>query len=242
MNKTMFFLLAFVLLLSSISFGSVVKVEVSETLKGDIVTSGIKSSGNLFNFTLEFYNTGTIAYVASIRGDIYQNNTKIFTAWSNDETLMPGSRKNFKLLWYALDKGDYVLKPRIYFANEIYEADDIEITVNSSGKEVSYFGVKNVRTFYNKILLTLSNSNSSIGKIFVIPYDYPAGWIFEQAELAPSAEQSVYLDYRPTVFSEKPLTILVASEEGYYMKTLYLRRESGIESFILNLLFSVFNF
>ncbi len=233
MNKKIIILA--LLLTISIANATNVDVDIKEYLKCGIVSFYYNEKGNLVNFSSELFNTGSTAYTARARLDIIENDTIIFSGWSHEKALMPGNRANFQIFWYSEESGNFTAQLRVYFGNELMLHDKINISINNPTQPENIFNISNFKTYEDKITFDLNTKETSA---LVLPYHYPAGWIFEQSEISGSSK--VIINYIPALWTDNNyLTVLVVSEDGkHYTKgTFKMEKEKDMEN-----IFKIINF
>jgi uncharacterized protein YbdZ (MbtH family) len=224
-----------VLLVIGIANATNVDVDIKEYLKCGIVSFSYNEKGNLVNFSSELFNTGSTAYTARARIDLIDNDNIIFSGWSHEKALMPGNRADFYIFWYSEESGNFTAQLRVYFGNELLLHDKINISINTSAQPDNMFNLSNFRTYEDKITFDV---NTEEANAIVIPYHYPAGWIFEQSEISGSSKAAV--NYIPAFWTDnKYMTVLVVSEDGkHYTKgTFKMEKETSMENIFKMIVF-----
>lgn len=220
-----------IIFIFSLTQATIVEVEVPKSLEGSLVSFSYDSSKDVMKFRLEFYNTGSTAYKARIRLDMLNNSKITFTAWSDEKVLMPGERKNFEIYSYSNSTGNFTLRSRVYFGNEIQEKFFM-IEKNNSFLPEDIFEIKNFRTYDDFFVFDIK-ANKTAKDVVILPHNFPLGWIFEQKKIAlldESEEKTVAIKYHPTVWTEEKVILIVASDGGKYKteKTFEMKKEIGI--------------
>lgn len=226
------------LIFVEIAFSLILDVNINEEIKGKIIYESPNVSKNVVSFQTEFNNIGSTAYTARARVFIYNNSKLIFNGWSNEEKLMPGDKKAFKIYWSG-QPGNYEYKLRFYFGNEIIESNKTEIKINEILEQEDIFEVKNFRTYENYIVFDLL-SKKDVKNVIIIPYNYPLGWIFEQKKLeSVNYLKTVKINFYPTIWKPTKITLAILTEDGKYFseKTLEMKKEEGI----LRIFFNIFD-
>jgi hypothetical protein len=218
----------------SIANAAVIEIEVAKDLRGNFTSFSYDSSNDIVKFQFEFYNTGSIPYKTRIRIDINDSKNN-FVGWSDEKSLMPGDRKNFDIFWYTNSSGNFFVRTRAYYANEIFEQKSI-LEKNTSFFPENIFEITDFRTYDNFIIFDLK-SQKDAKNVVVIPDNFPVGWIFEQKKidfLGKYSSKTVILPYNPTLWSSQNLTLEIASDNGKYFmqKNFELSKEHGIIGFI----------
>lgn len=230
-KKFILLLIFLVLFFFSASNSAVIKVGIQKSLDGDIISFSYDSSKDIIKFQFEFYNTGSTPFKARARVDVINNSKTAFTGWSEEKILMPGDRKNFEVYWYTNSTGNFILRLRVYFGNEIMEKFFI-VEKNNSLFSEDVFEIKNFRTYDDLIVFDIKASKN-VKNVVILPFDYPLGWIFEQKKidfLNEGEEKTVAIKYYPNVWFEDKVTLIVASDSGKFKteKNFEMKKESGI--------------
>ncbi len=210
-----------------------VLVKIDELLLGNI--SYISYSPELekpFHLSAEFFNSGSIAYKARIRTDIYSEDGLLYSAWSREEPLLPGFRKTFDMYWLPGTDGDYTANVRMYYANEIRSYGNLSLEAKGIPKPESAFEIRRQRTYDDHVRLYIW-SNRTVDGVVVIPSEYPTGWIFEQDELGPMREGEIkqaVLPYVPALWGQHKLTVSVFTLDGKYLtsKSFLMEKDQGL--------------
>mgnify|MGYP000520397487 CR=1 FL=1 len=230
-TKSTIFLIFLALSLFSITNSTIIKVEIPTYLLGNFTSFSYDSSKDILKFWFEFYNSGSTAYRTRIRLDVFNDSRIVFTGWSDEKILMPGDRKNFEVYWYTNSTGNFSIRIRAYFGNEILERRIILEKKNSLSPE-DVFEIKNFRTYDDFIVFDIK-AKRDVKDVVILPYDFPLGWVFEQKKidfLKEGEEKTVAIDYHPTVWTEGKLSLLIASDEGRYKteERFEMKKEVGI--------------
>jgi hypothetical protein len=207
----------------------IIKVEVPKSLVGNFTSFSYDSSKDILKFWFEFYNSGSTAYKTRIRLDAFNDSRIIFTGWSDEKILMPGDRKVFEIYWYTNSTGNFSIRVRAYFGNEIFERR-INVEKNNSFSPEDVFEIKNFRTYDDFIVFDIKAKRSA-KNVIILPSDFPLGWIFEQKKIDfLNKEKTVAIYYQPTVWAEGKLNLIVASDDGIYKteKIFEMKKEKGI--------------
>lgn len=224
--------LFFIFILLTITvFAIKIDVAVAEIIDGKIITIFKPTVNGVFEIPIELDNIGSVNYIARIKLEIY-NATKdlIFIGWTNEQSLKPGNIANYNLYFFPNSSGNFSGKLKAYYANEIKDYNNLSFEILSPSPQGS-FELSNFRTYEDYIKVEIK-SNKSLENVFVIPSQYSAGWIFEQVKLNKLgvARTIVRIPYKPTIFSEKSVTINVATKDGKYFssKTFLMKKETEL--------------
>ena len=239
MNKTFLFLVLCFFILTKIAFSSLIEVDISEDIKSEIIHESITTSFNIVNFSIEFYNTGSVPYDTRARIFVYKEGKLIFSGWSQEEDMMPGEKKAFDVYWYANSPGNYESKLRVYFGNEIIEDEKREIQIKDPPEPEDVFIIENFRTYDDHVVFDIVSKNN-VENVIIIPSGYVSGWIFEQKiieSIKKDMIKTISIDYQPTVWKPTNLKIAVIAEDGrfYSEKIVEMKKEQGI----MNLIYSI---
>ena len=214
------------------AYSSVIEVDVSKALKVDISSFSYDCVMNIVEFNVESYNTGTIGYKSRTSIDIFNENGIVFKGWGKENTLMPGGRENSEIYWYTNSTGNFTVRVRIYYGNEIMEKNfSIEKNVSSDSENV--FEIRNFRTYDDFVVFDVIPKNDVENVVF-IPSNFPLGWIFEQTKIDSIRDgntKTVSIIYKPSVWYERDIYLEIASDNGkYYTGEFFkLKKETGIK-------------
>jgi hypothetical protein len=211
-----------------------IAMDVGEQLNADLKTINTSLDNGLYWTSVEFYNSGSIGYRATARLDIFSGETKVFTSWSDTREMAPGKKEYFSLYGYVNQTGNYSLRLRIYFANEILEKWHPASQWNVIPRQ-SMFMVRNV--FSGKDFVDLEIQADRDINAVILPADYPQGWVFQSSEISLKENQT--LKQRVFYTSDMPLvknaTIIVSSKDGNYVTTSSFRMMPDDENVITSL-------
>ena len=153
--KRSFFLLAVCFLVTiGIAYSAFLEVGINEVLDGNISSLSYDTSSNLVKFSIEFYNTGSVPYKARIKIDTYNSTDMLFTGWGKEMELMAGNKEVSDIYWYA-DKGEYSVKIKAYFGNEIKEYKKFDIKVSETAEPEDNFEIRDLRTYDDHIIFDI---------------------------------------------------------------------------------------
>lgn len=241
--------IAILFLFMTIVSASIINIVVSELIKVDAV--GLKyentlTGGNPLNASFEIFNSGSIGSKVRIRLDILENNKTIFTGWSNEAELQPGSRKYFEIYWYPFNKtGIFVGRLRAYIANEIQELQMIKINVKdfvSAERSIEIVSPK----IYSDRMTLLIKSNKDLENVLIVPVNYPTGWIIEQKRLEKikgKVLNYIEIKYEPSIWRQDSITVFALTGDGkdYGYTKFELKKASRLEEDFFYIIKSIEN-
>lgn len=194
-----------------------VKIDILESFEGEPVFFMANISENLVEFTTEFYNKGSVPYKARARIDIFDNNSLIFSGWSKEKPLMTGNRDIFRIFWYSENAGNFTALLRVYFGNEIFTYDSINVTINKTSVAEDAIEISVSEMSYSDIKFNIESKSK---ETVLIPYEYPTGWMFEQAI---SDNKEVIINYEPSLWLPRSVSVYAVSSDGkYYGKEKFM--------------------
>lgn len=216
-----------------------IEVNVNEEIKGNVIRESKNISFNAVKFSIEFANTGSIAYDARVRIFVYKDGNLIFNGWSKKEDFMAGDIKNFNVYWCTNSSGKYESKLRMYIGNEIIENEKSEFQVETLSSEDS-FEITSFRTYDDHVIFDIKSKNDA-KNVIIVPSNYPLGWIFEQKTIdfmKKDSIKTVSINYYPTVWESKSLKLIITSNSGKYYseKTLEMKKDTGIMEIFYSIL------
>jgi len=228
-------LIALLSFLSSVCSASMVKVNVPMKVQGSITGLNYEVKNGVLKLNVEFFNSGSVPYNARFRLYVY-NTTNFPISWSNEQSLMPGDRKNYEIYWYVGNlTGKLNANLRAYYGNEIL---DYNFSFNTNGvtNRGDIFKIKNFRVYEDYVRFEL-RSNKSVNDVIIVPSGYVISWIVEQAKvekLNKNRGVEVFLPYHAPEWTVGRMTIQVFTEDGLYYKTetFSLHKETGIWKYI----------
>lgn len=228
----------FILLLIPPSNSQVISIGITENLEGKVTSMSYHPTiDDVFTIKVEFTNTGSVAYKARGRLDIFHENDLLFTGWSTEEEFAPASMRNFLIYWYPYDlKGNFTGRLRVYYANEIMELDPIELNVLEISTPENVFKIQDFETYEDKIDISFK-SNKTLNNVLIIPLKYPRGWIFEQKKIEKINENDlnrVMIPYEPSLWSPNEVVIGIVTEDGRYFtsESFMMEKEETLLKFI----------
>lgn len=248
--KKTFIISAFLFLFSIAAIrGSIINIVISEFIDVDIIGlkyENILRYGKPLNVSFEIFNSGSIGSKIRVRLDILENNKTIFTGWSNEVELQPGSKKYLEIYWYPFNKtGEFVGRLRAYVANEILELDYIKVNVKDFVSENSSIKIISPKIYSDRITFFIK-SDKDLRNILIVPSNYPTGWIVNQKILErvkSNVLNYVEIEYYPSIWKKDTLTIFVLTEDGKYYgySSFELKKANKMEEIMFYILKSIEN-
>jgi len=208
------------LIMVGLAFPMSITMGVGEEVNGEMKTLWEKTSNGVYNFSIEFYNSGSVPYSAIARLDIFDGQKRVFTSWENSADLPPGKRVYFNLFGFVNKSGNYSPRIRIYFANEMmekwYEPEQVLVSERQDP-----FMVSNINSGDNYIEFDLV-SDQDVDNAILLPSKYPQGWVFHQAPVSLKANitsrQRLY--FEPDIKRSINSTLIISSGSGLYAKAV----------------------
>ncbi len=234
--------------LVSMTSALVVYVNIDEVLKGNLDYTKIPQTvkDTPLKILINWNNIGSVGCSVQARTDIYQGINLIYSAWSKEKEMEPGSHNSFEMYWYPKDKiGEFTAKTRVYYCNEIHKEKSVDFEVlkpaenyTENAAEILKFKINSYRDYIDIKI----KSNKNLKNILIIPEEYPRGWTVEPGEIREIREGeviSVRLNYEASIWKETPITLGFITEDGkYYTKTILEVSEKP--SVINRILFMIF--
>lgn len=226
-----------ILSLAAAAGASNIEVKISEQLKGGFVFVNYTGSAEIVNVSAEFYNTGSVAYSARLRLDLFSAG-KLSSVWSSQRPMVPGKKENFFFYWHPNNQSNITARLRAYFGNEILQYNETLLQFDSRETSDS-FEISNVKTFQDRIEFDLK-SNESL-RVVAAPIKYPSGWIFEEAVAEVGTKPAhIVLPYAASLWSQETVRIAIFSDTGehYSEKAITLAQPSkNVIEYLLMLVF-----
>ncbi|MBU0530623.1 MAG: hypothetical protein KKC05_03025 [Nanoarchaeota archaeon] len=221
------------LLLAVPVHAAMVGVNIAEKIDGNMKTM-INAENNVMKTTVDLQNTGSITYNSRARLDIFDGERIIFTGWSKENVVKPGSFKDYPLFWIKND-GNLSARLRVYYGEEIKEKM-IEIPQLDDITSEDVFEISNVRTYDDRITLFI-RSKENVDNMIIIPNNYPLSWIVEQNDVGrinANEFKQVTIGYSTPEYSQININLITVSEDGRYQSAheVLLQRESGISFYV----------
>lgn len=242
MKRILLGLLIFLTVFISVSYSSLIDVQITEILMGNLTAITYDNSSNSVKLVSEVYNTGSIGYKNRVRMEVFNDSKLIFTGWSKEKVLMPGDKKTFETYWYE-QNGVYSIKMRMYFGNEIKEVKTFDLKLDNYKQPEDVFEITGFRTYDNFIVFDVK-SKMDVENVVIMPSQYRYGWVFEQESIesmSANVSKAVKINYHPTVWSPSGMSIRIVSDEGvYYSEEAFeMNRETGLMGALYYLLDSL---
>jgi len=214
------------------------KVGVKEVL--DIETLGMKynsliENGEPLRVSFELFNSGSVGYKARVRLDIFKQNDLLQTVWSSEENFVPGVAHHFDIYYPVNLVGNFKVKLKVYFANEMKELKSFNLQVKKTTLADDTFDIKDFTTYEKEIEFNIV-SNKTLEKVLIVPTNCPMGWVCEQTKIERIKENDlnkVTLLYEPSLWKESDITINILTEDGKYIttKSSTLKKVSALRQF-----------
>jgi len=234
--KKILFVISILFLISIVS-AQKIDVSIAEDLNVSISSlSYPEINNNIFKLTTELFNRGSIGYKVRERLDVFNQSKVLYTAWSREEPLVPGTRSVFNIYWYEPNKtGNFTGRLRVYYENEIKESE-IEFEVKDLSITQDIFEISNFRTYDDYIKFSLK-SPQTVKNVIAFVSDHPMGWIFEQAKienLDQNDKISVYIPYQASLWTPSEIKVSIVTEDGKYYssKSFTMVKEGGLIMYI----------
>ncbi|MBN2042441.1 MAG: hypothetical protein JW754_01395 [Candidatus Aenigmarchaeota archaeon] len=236
---------SFALKLAAISLFFLAFPQASESLSvGAEIGRSVNGSISWINMTespvqiIDFYwmNTGSSTCMVRARMDFFDHDDNmVYSAWSRENPMISGSEGKFGII-ASLPAGIYRAFLRVYQCNEIIGNGPyiFEITPPEPDEDIEITGV---RTYSDSIEISLNSKYQ--GNVYVIPENYPLGWIVESGTILDGRTE---IGYDPGVWIERNVTFLAVSEDGMHTarRTFALKREiKGLDTLIFLTVFGV---
>ena len=224
------------LLIVSLSSTQKISVNVGEVLRAEVSDIEYNSSvDGIFKIRFQLYNSGSTGYKARARLDVFNDSELVFTGWSEEKSFIPGTRETFSLYWLPPQKGRFLAKLRVYYADEIEKIRTIRVEVKNVSSLLKNFEITDLKTYSDEIKFKLK-SNKSLKNVLIIPSDYPLGWVFEQKRIEKIDKdeiKDITLGYKPSLWKPSGITLKIVTEDGKYASSEHfsLKRVSPIEEF-----------
>ena len=221
--------LVLILFLLTIASAAKIDVSIDDNLKCEISSLTYNTSNNVTHFLIEVYNTGSVGYRTQPRIDIFDGNESIFTGWGHEIEIMPGQRKASTIHWYN-KPGNYTLRTRVYFGNEILEHKEA-IFVKKPAEPENVFSIQDFRAYDNFVIFDISTTKA-VNNITIIPDSYLSSWVFEQASfeaLCQNCRRSFLINYTAPAWMPSSVKVMVLADEGRYYseETFKIEKNQG---------------
>lgn len=222
--------------LASSVFGAAIEVNVEEAINSETKAISHESENNMLKMDYDVMNSGSSAYGARMRIDIFNGTKQVATIWSSEETLVPGERKTISMYWYEpFENRNFGAHARLYRAYEIVEAGNVAESFGKASANKS-IEISRLRTYGGEIRFMIK-SPVDAEKIMVYPQKSPKGWIFEQAIIngVQAGESTpVVIHYETGAFTENDIALIAVAEDGknYGAGTFHMKREEGLQKWL----------
>lgn len=190
-----------------------IDVNVEKNFSGDLKITENSNNNGVRKMTIEFFNSGSLPYVAMARMDLLENGKTVCTSWSNRRSLNPGERDYFGLFCRVDHSGKFIPRLRIYYSNEIMEKyyPEEEIIVSESS---NIFVINNAASGNNYIVFDLMSPESK--DVVIATESYLPGWIFHQVKtnLVANVSSKQKINYDADVLMNNDVVVSVYSVDG----------------------------
>ena len=235
-DKRYFLGVVLVVLMFTISFGygASIKVNVADIL--DTTSKEIdccELNGNVMSVSYDIFNSGSVAYSARVRLDLFDNGSDITSIWSDEYKLNPGQRDTIDMYWYESEKTKITVKPKLYRAYEIVDLENITWVFNDTKPVQNTIEFDKISVSDDKIKFQITVENET-DRIIVYPIHYTKGWLFEQTvvdDITAGNKVKASILYDTGAFYENEITFVAVSSDGKYYgeKTFLLKKDTGIK-------------
>ncbi|NOQ55833.1 MAG: hypothetical protein GQ477_03420 [Nanohaloarchaea archaeon] len=231
-----------VVLLVSMTFayGTAVNINVAEFL--DSTSKEIDCCNlddKVMTASYDVFNSGSIAYAARIRMDVFDEGEMVTSIWSREYRINPAQRETIDLYWYEQSDKILFANAKLYRAYDILDIGNVtwefnEAEVSQSVNDLeSLIGFDKICVYDNKIKFEIT-TDEDIEKMIIYPIQYTKGWIFEQTvvnDVISGKSKKVSIDYDTGAFFEDEITLIAVSSDGRYYgeKTFLLKKEVGLK-------------
>ena len=250
-NKLFYFVSLFsIILFLPLIYGTTIEINIAEVLDSTLKEMECCNlNNNLMNTKYDLFNSGSLAYVAKIRFDIFNGTKKVSTIWSEDYVLNPGMRTAVDLYWYNNITNNIAntlnIKAKLYRAYDILDIGNLTWVFNQTKISKETIDIENVHVYNNEIQFKVRTLNDT-KKVIIYPKTSPEGWIFKQTiidNLKSGKSKIAQINYETGIFSEKEITLIAVSDDGqsYGEKTFVLKKESNFAKWINNMM-NIFHF
>lgn len=225
-----------------IAFPLSVTMDVGHELDADLKTTEAFESNGVYNLSLELYNSGSIAYLAKTRLDMFENGKKIFTAWGDSRIMIPGIKEKIDLYGQVNTSGNFTPRLRVYFANELLEKwyPAREFIVNERQDVFTFSGISAGKDYVEFDIIADRDMD-----ILLLPDNYPPGWEFPFSEVRLKANETIgnRMIFTPDVIKDTEITLIAVSKDGKFsgsQKIQISKDEGSLLSGFISFLGSVF--
>ncbi len=197
LNFKIILLVLVLIIFPLLTFAVKIKVSVREKLDFMLEYFNYSKKSNLLTFQTVVYNPGSVGYKVRLRAEAFKEKERISQSWSKEVDLFPGASKTLNFHLYLPDKGNYSIRIRAYFGNEIEEVKNLTIVVNSLLNETFYINLKLWAIFPDEIMLKFKGEEANL---LVLPYNFPSSWILEEKSIKEWKGEIVRLKFEGLFF------------------------------------------
>lgn len=225
-----------------LAFPLSVTMDVGNELDAELKTSEINESNGLYSISIELYNSGSIAYIAKTRIDLFENGKKAFTTWGVSRIMIPGTKETIELHALAGRTGNFTPRLRIYFANELLEKWYPERNIEVSERQGA-FAFSGISAGKDHVEFDIKSDRDA--DVILIPDSYPPGWEFPYSHIQLKANQTETerMSFNPDVIKDTEISLIAVSTDGMLMDSQKFHvkaEEESLLSGIISFLGSVF--
>jgi len=232
MKKCFIFIISFFIILIS-SYALVVEINVAGKIKGIVSYFNFSQTKyGIQNVILEWENIGSASCKAIARVDIYNftNSSLKFlkSFWSEEILINPGDHYPFKVSWYN-NPGNYLAK---VYINYCFREEKVRI-FNYSVKEkpIEKLNITITGNGDEKEIRIKIETNKTLKNIYIIPKEYPTGWIVPSISLEKIEPKSkeIRIFYLPQSWRETSISFLVFAENGKLVKEVKIKLKKSFD-------------
>lgn len=225
-----------------LAFSLSVTMDVGKELDTELKTADISGSNGVYTLSIELYNSGSIAYVAKPRIDLFENGKKAFTSWGSPRIMIPGTKETIEIHAITNRSGNFTPRLRIYFANELLEKwyPAREFMISERHDAFTFSGITSGKDY-----VEFDISSDRDADVILIPDRYPPGWEFPYSRIQLKANKttSERMSFIPDVMKDTEVSIIAVSSDGvlYDSQTIQIKKdEESLLSGFISFLGSVF--
>ena len=211
-------------LILPITYAMIINVEIEDIISGRSAYHNF-SNASIISFNLDWENIGSIDCKVRLRMDILDlNSSNLYVSWSKEEILAPGSGTLLSAYYLPKKSGNYSATIKLYYCNDIYTISSFNFSFTKQEfKELNLS--LNIATTRNQIKFKIKPKRN-IDNLYIIPENYPRGWIFESLKLEnlkKGEEKEIVLNYIPAFWISREINFTLVSEK--YAKTIKIKLE-----------------
>lgn len=222
--------------LASAVFAATLEVDVKEIVGSETKAISTDSPNNILKASYDVLNSGSAAYGARMRMDIFNGTEQTATIWSNEESMAPGERKTIDLYWFSPSESSrFRAVTRLYRAYEIVGVGNISKNFSKSDAP-NNIEISRIHSYGNKIIFRIK-SPADAQKIIVYAAKGPEAWLFEEnavENVKAGESRTASINYETGAFSENGISIMAAASDGknYGTENFVVVKQEGIEKWL----------